>query len=131
MNKMRNKGLIRGASLENAVCFTNDGPLNPDGLRAPDECCRHKALDLIGDLALLGRPLLGHVIAERAGHAMHAALVARIMSDPSLYEIITFDQLASRVTQALVSSKVVSLPLSVFRHRSSAPLEQLSTDTYD
>ena len=77
--------------------------LNPGGLRAPDECCRHKALDLIGDLALLGRPLLGHVIAERAGHAMHAALVARIMSDPSLYEIITFDQLASRVTQALVS----------------------------
>ena len=100
---MRNMGLIRGASLENAVCFTAEGPMNPDGLRAPDECCRHKALDLIGDLALLGRPLLGHVIAERAGHAMHAALVARIMSDPSLYEIITFDQLAARVTQALVS----------------------------
>ena len=54
-------------------------------------------------LALLGRPLLGHVIAERAGHAMHTALVARIMSDPALYEILTFDQLASRVTQALVS----------------------------
>jgi len=103
LDQMRNMGLIRGASLENAVCFTNERPLNPDGMRAPDECCRHKALDLIGDLALLGRPLLGHVIAERAGHAMHAALVARIMSDPSLYEIITFDQLASRVTQALVS----------------------------
>src|SRR5579864_8371555 len=103
LGQMRNMGLIRGASLENAVCFTRDGVLNPGGLRMPDECCRHKALDLIGDLALLGRPLLGHVIAERAGHAMHAALVARIMSDPSLYEILTFDQLASRVTQALVS----------------------------
>jgi UDP-3-O-[3-hydroxymyristoyl] N-acetylglucosamine deacetylase len=103
LDQMRNMGLIRGASLENAVCFSNERALNPDGMRAPDECCRHKALDLIGDLALLGRPLLGHVIAERAGHAMHAALVARIMSDPSLYEIITFDQLASRVTQALVS----------------------------
>jgi UDP-3-O-[3-hydroxymyristoyl] N-acetylglucosamine deacetylase len=103
LDQMRNMGLIRGASLENAVCFTAEGPMNPDGLRAIDECCRHKALDLIGDLALLGRPLLGHVIAERAGHAMHAALVARIMSDPSLYEIITFDQLASRVAQALVS----------------------------
>ena len=103
LDQMRNMGLIRGATLENAVCFTREGPMNPDGLRAPDECCRHKALDLIGDLALLGRPLLGHVIAERAGHAMHAALVARIMTDPSLYEIITFDQLASRVTQALVS----------------------------
>jgi UDP-3-O-[3-hydroxymyristoyl] N-acetylglucosamine deacetylase len=103
LNQMRHMGLIRGASLENAVCFTPTGTLNPEGLRAPDECCRHKALDLIGDLALLGRPLLGHVIAERAGHAMHAALVARIMQDPSLYEILTFDQLASRVTQALVS----------------------------
>lgn len=103
LDQMRSMGLIRGASLENAVCFTHDGVLNPGGLRAPDECCRHKALDLIGDLALLGRPLLGHVIAERAGHAMHAALVARIMSDPSLYEIVTFDQLASRVARALVS----------------------------
>lgn len=103
LDQLKNMGLIRGGSLENAVCFTRDGVLNPGGLRAPDECCRHKMLDLIGDLALLGRPLLGHVIAERAGHAMHAALVARIMSDPSLYEILTFDQLASRVTEALVS----------------------------
>src|SRR4051812_13544690 len=103
LEQMRNMGLIRGASLENALCFTPTGVLNPDGMRAPDECCRHKALDLIGDLALLGRPLLGHVIAERAGHAMHAALVARIMSDPTIYEILTFDQLASRVTQLLVS----------------------------
>lgn len=103
LDQMRNMGLIRGASLDNAVCFNGERALNPGGLRAPDECCRHKALDLIGDLALLGRPLLGHVIAERAGHAMHAALVARIMSDPTLYEIITFDQLASRVAQALIS----------------------------
>ena len=103
LGQMRNMGLIRGASLENAVCFTRSGVMNQGGLRAEDECCRHKALDLIGDLALLGRPLLGHVIAERAGHAMHAALVARIMSDPSLYEILTFDQLAGRVAKALVS----------------------------
>jgi UDP-3-O-[3-hydroxymyristoyl] N-acetylglucosamine deacetylase len=103
LDQMRNMGLIRGASLENAVCFTPTGPLNPEGLRAEDECCRHKALDLIGDLALLGRPLLGHVIAECAGHKLHAALVARIMSDPALYEILTFDQLASRVAEALVT----------------------------
>jgi UDP-3-O-[3-hydroxymyristoyl] N-acetylglucosamine deacetylase len=103
LDQMRNMGLIRGASLENAVCFDRETVMNPDGLRFPDECCRHKALDLIGDLALLGKPLLGNVIAERAGHAMHAALVSRIMSDPSLYEILTFDQLASRVAQALVS----------------------------
>ncbi len=101
--QLRNMGLIRGASLENAVCFDGDRVMNPEGLRFADECCRHKALDLIGDLALIGRPLLGHVIAERAGHAMHTALVARIMSDSSIYEILTFDQLAGRVAQALVS----------------------------
>jgi UDP-3-O-[3-hydroxymyristoyl] N-acetylglucosamine deacetylase len=103
LDQMRNMGLIRGASLENAVCFTRTGVMNREGLRFADECCRHKALDLIGDLALLGRPLLGHVIAERAGHAMHAALVARIMSDSSLYEVMTLDQLANRVAQSLVS----------------------------
>jgi len=100
---MRNMGLIRGASLDNAVCFERDRVLNPDGLRFPDEPCRHKVLDLIGDLALIGKPLIGHVVAERAGHAMHTALVSRIMSDPDLYEILTFDELASRVVDALVS----------------------------
>lgn len=103
LDQMRNMGLIRGASLDSAVCFNHSGVLNPGGLRFPDECCRHKALDLIGDLALIGRPLLGHVIAERAGHAMHVALVSKIMSDPSLYEILSFDQLATRVAHALVS----------------------------
>lgn len=103
LDQMRNMGLIRGASLENAVCFDRNSVMNQVGLRFADECCRHKALDLIGDLALIGKPLLGHVIAERAGHAMHVALVARIMSDPSLYEVISFDQLAGRVAHALVS----------------------------
>lgn len=103
LEQLRQMGLIRGASLDSAVCFTRKGVLNPGGLRFIDECCRHKALDLIGDLALIGRPLLGHVIAERAGHAMHTALVARIMSDPSLYDIVTFDQLAARVTESLVA----------------------------
>jgi UDP-3-O-[3-hydroxymyristoyl] N-acetylglucosamine deacetylase len=103
LDQLRNMGLIRGASLENAVCFTRDAVMNREGLRFPDECCRHKVLDLIGDLALVGRPLLGHVVAERAGHAMHAALVSRIMNDPSLYEILSFDQVAERVVSALVS----------------------------
>lgn len=103
LEQVRNMGLIRGATLDNAVCFDREDVMNPGGLRFPDECCRHKILDLIGDLALIGKPLLGHVIAERAGHAMHAALVSKIMSDPSLYEILNFDQLASRVVDSLVS----------------------------
>jgi UDP-3-O-[3-hydroxymyristoyl] N-acetylglucosamine deacetylase len=92
-------GLIRGASLENAICFSKDGVINPGGLRFKDECCRHKALDLIGDLALIGSPILGCVVAEKAGHAMHVALVNRIMSDSSLYEMVTFP----RMRRALAS----------------------------
>jgi len=103
LDRMRDMGLIRGASLANAVCFNHTTVLNPEGLRLPDECCRHKALDLIGDLALLGKPLLGHVVAERAGHAMHFALVQRLMSDPSLYEILSLDQLPARAAHAVAS----------------------------
>ena len=94
LDAMRDMGLIRGANLENAVCFGDDGVLNPGGLRFADEPCRHKLLDLIGDLALLGRPLLGRLTAVRAGHAMHTALVGRMMRDPSCYETLTLDQLA-------------------------------------
>jgi UDP-3-O-[3-hydroxymyristoyl] N-acetylglucosamine deacetylase len=96
LDQMRDMGLIRGATVENAICFTREGIANPGGLRFPDECCRHKALDLIGDLALIGKPLLGQVVAEKAGHAMHVALVNRIMSDSSLYEIVTLDRVDAR-----------------------------------
>jgi UDP-3-O-[3-hydroxymyristoyl] N-acetylglucosamine deacetylase len=96
LEQMRDMGLIRGATVENAICFTREGIANPGGLRFPDECCRHKALDLIGDLALIGKPLLGQVVAEKAGHAMHVALVNRIMSDSSLYEIVTLDRVDAR-----------------------------------
>jgi UDP-3-O-[3-hydroxymyristoyl] N-acetylglucosamine deacetylase len=104
LDQMRDMGLIRGASLENAICFSSSGVANPGGLRFTDECCRHKALDLIGDLALIGLPILGCVIAEKAGHAMHVALVNRIMSDSSLYEIATFPrQRRAGATAALAS----------------------------
>lgn len=91
LEQMRDMGLIRGATLDNAICFTRTGVANKGGLRFADECCRHKALDLIGDLALIGRPLLGRVVAEKAGHAMHVALVNKLMSDSSFYEVVTFE----------------------------------------
>ncbi len=97
LDQMRDMGLIRGATLENAVCFTRDSVANPGGLRFADECCRHKALDLLGDLALIGKPLLGCVVAEKAGHAMHVALVKKLMSDPSFYEITTLHRSSGAV----------------------------------
>jgi UDP-3-O-[3-hydroxymyristoyl] N-acetylglucosamine deacetylase len=103
LDAMRDMGLIRGANLHNAVCFNRNEVVNPGGLRFSDEPCRHKALDLIGDLALIGRPLLGKVIAEKAGHAMHAQLVNKIMSDASLYRVVTYDQVGAALQPALVS----------------------------
>jgi UDP-3-O-[3-hydroxymyristoyl] N-acetylglucosamine deacetylase len=82
---MRQQGLIRGASTENAIVLNLDELLNPP-LRFPDEFVRHKVLDLIGDLALIGKQILGSVVADRAGHAMHTALVSRILRNPSYWE---------------------------------------------
>lgn len=108
LDQMRDMGLIRGATLDNAVCFTPDSVANDGGLRFPDECCRHKALDLVGDLALIGRPLLGRVVAEKAGHKMHAALVNRIMSDPTIYDIVTWEQAqAARLPRHLLEQAMV------------------------
>lgn len=73
---MRKHGLARGGSLDNAVVIGDRGPLN--GLRFHDEFVRHKILDLVGDLALLGRPLVGHVVARNGGHALNLELVVAI-----------------------------------------------------
>jgi len=88
---LRKQGLVRGGSLESAIVLTRDGVLNPEGLRFPDEFCRHKILDLIGDLVMLGYPLLGHVVAERAGHAMHYALVSRMLREKDAWELVNAD----------------------------------------
>jgi UDP-3-O-[3-hydroxymyristoyl] N-acetylglucosamine deacetylase len=87
---LRNMGLIRGASHENCVVLTKDGVENPP-LRFADEFVRHKVLDLIGDLALLGKQILGNVVADRAGHAMHTALVSRLLRDRTLWEETTVE----------------------------------------
>ena len=85
---LRGMGLIRGGSLENAIVLTDDGVMNGP-LRFPDEFGRHKALDLIGDLALVGLPLLARVEAYKAGHSLHTQLVSRLLADPSLWTITT------------------------------------------
>src|SRR6201998_756971 len=85
---LRAMGLIRGGSLDNAIVLTKDGVMNGP-LRFPDEFGRHKALDLIGDLALVGLPLLGRVEARKAGHALHTQLVSRLLVDPSSWIVTT------------------------------------------
>jgi UDP-3-O-[3-hydroxymyristoyl] N-acetylglucosamine deacetylase len=85
---MKNMGLIRGASEANVIVLTSNGVKNGP-LRYEDEFVRHKVLDLIGDLALLGKQIIGRIVADRAGHAMHTALVSRLLKDHSLWEETT------------------------------------------
>jgi UDP-3-O-[3-hydroxymyristoyl] N-acetylglucosamine deacetylase len=85
---LRNMGLIRGASEENAIVLTREGIKNPP-LRFTDEFVRHKVLDLIGDLSLIGHQVLGRVEAVLAGHAMHTALVQRLLRDRSSWQRAT------------------------------------------
>jgi UDP-3-O-[3-hydroxymyristoyl] N-acetylglucosamine deacetylase len=84
--KLRNMGLIRGASEANAIILTRKAVQNGP-LRFGDEFVRHKVLDLIGYLALAGHRIWGRVVAERAGHAMHTALVSRLLKDRSAWEL--------------------------------------------
>jgi UDP-3-O-[3-hydroxymyristoyl] N-acetylglucosamine deacetylase len=104
---LRNMGLIRGVSVDNCIVLTRDGLRNPP-LRFTDEFVRHKVLDLIGDLALLGKQILGSVVADRAGHAMHTALVSRILRERSLWEETTLEDeprvAAVPATQAAASA---------------------------
>jgi UDP-3-O-[3-hydroxymyristoyl] N-acetylglucosamine deacetylase len=80
-------GLARGGSLENTVVLDTQRILNPEGARFRDEFVRHKVLDLIGDLALLGLPLQAHVRAERGGHALHRKLIQALLETPEAYEV--------------------------------------------
>lgn len=80
-------GLARGGSLENTIVLDEQKVMNPEGLRMPDEFVRHKVLDLLGDLALVGFQLQGHVHVVRGGHALHQRAITTLLADPSAYEI--------------------------------------------
>jgi len=81
-------GLAKGASLDNAVALGEDSVLNKDGLRYKDEFVRHKILDLIGDLSLLGMPVIGHIVAHKSGHALNAQMVSKLLSTPQSWIIL-------------------------------------------
>jgi UDP-3-O-[3-hydroxymyristoyl] N-acetylglucosamine deacetylase len=88
---LRKNGLALGGSLENAVVIGESGVLN-NKLRFEDEFVRHKVLDAIGDLALLGHPILAHLEASKAGHAVHAALAQKLMETPEAWTLVTHPQ---------------------------------------
>ncbi len=85
---LRNANLAQGGSLENAIVLTSDGMLNETPLRYDDEFVRHKILDIIGDVALIGMPVHGKITAERSGHAIHAALMSKLLKTDKAWEIV-------------------------------------------
>lgn len=87
------RGLGKGGSLQNTVVFSEQKVMNEEGLRFPDECVRHKVLDLIGDLALLGIRIIGHIIADRSGHQLHTELVRTILENQDAWTMFSAEQL--------------------------------------
>jgi UDP-3-O-[3-hydroxymyristoyl] N-acetylglucosamine deacetylase len=98
VEKLRAAGLARGGSIENCIILDEGGVMNGP-LRFGDEFVRHKVLDLLGDLALLGRPIAGRIVAARAGHALHSRLVAAILEQQDSWE------LESEVDEATTSAQ--------------------------
>jgi len=88
---LKGSGLALGGGLDNAVVLDDQGVLNADGLRFADEFIRHKLLDAIGDLYLIGRPLLGAFTAHKSGHALNNKLVRALLAEPSAWEYATFE----------------------------------------
>jgi UDP-3-O-[3-hydroxymyristoyl] N-acetylglucosamine deacetylase len=85
---LRRANLALGGSLDNAIVLTENGMLNENPLRFADEFVRHKILDIIGDIALLGMPVLGKITAEKSGHAVHASLMSKLLKTEAAWEII-------------------------------------------
>ena len=88
IERMQAMGLARGGSLENAIVVDEFSILNPEGLRFPDEFARHKVLDAVGDLALLGLPVVGHLTARKSGHALNQALVRKVLAEPAASRVV-------------------------------------------
>ncbi len=90
--KLKKAGLAKGGSLDNAIVIDRFQILNPSGLRFDDEFVRHKILDLIGDLSLLGKPIFGDVWASKSGHALNHALLKKLLSVPRHWEVVTLTE---------------------------------------
>ena len=93
---LRRANLIQGGSLDNAIVLTSNGMLNETSLRFADEFVRHKILDIVGDLALLGMPIMGRVTAHKSGHILHAALMTKLLRQRSAWEIVDQESAESR-----------------------------------
>ncbi|MFO8056617.1 MAG: UDP-3-O-acyl-N-acetylglucosamine deacetylase [bacterium] len=93
VNRLRSMGLAKGGSLENALVLDSKGVVNEEGMRYQDECVRHKILDVIGDMALTGMPVLGEVYCHKSGHRLSHKLITELMKNPDSYRIVDESEL--------------------------------------
>jgi len=98
---LRARGLIKGASTQNAVVLDDAGVVE-NTLRSPDEFVRHKILDIIGDLSLVGLPVIGHVVAHKSGHSLNSVMVSKLLQSPSNWVLLgASERTAARREQAV------------------------------
>jgi UDP-3-O-[3-hydroxymyristoyl] N-acetylglucosamine deacetylase len=103
---LKAQNLARGGSLDNAVVVDDRGVMNPGGLRCEDEFAKHKVLDAIGDVHLLGHPLIGAFSGHKSGHASNKALLARLMATPRAWKIVTADEVAANASLARFGARL-------------------------
>jgi len=89
VDALKKKGYAKGGSLDNAVVLDRFRVLNPDGLRFEDECVRHKILDFIGDIATLGKPVIGRFVVKKSGHSINHNMLKKLVSEPAYWKILS------------------------------------------
>jgi UDP-3-O-[3-hydroxymyristoyl] N-acetylglucosamine deacetylase len=101
VDMLKRKGLIKGGSLDNAVVMDEFKVINPEGLRFPNEFVRHKILDTLGDVSLLGHEIAGKITTFKSGHNLHNLLCRKLLDTPSAYEIVSASNLKAEVRETL------------------------------
>lgn len=109
VDNLKRKGLIKGGSLDNAVVLDDYKVINNDGLRFKDEFVRHKVLDILGDLSLLGHEIAGKVTTYKSGHNLHNLLCRKLLETPSAYQIVSAASLQDEVRRAFELPRAITV----------------------
>lgn len=109
VDHLKRKGLAQGGSLDNAIVLDDFNVMNPEGLRFYDEFIRHKVLDTIGDISLLGHEVVGKITTYKSGHHLHNLLCKKLLATPSAYEIVSASSLESETTNPYELPRMISV----------------------
>jgi UDP-3-O-[3-hydroxymyristoyl] N-acetylglucosamine deacetylase len=108
VDALKRKGLIKGGSLDNAIVLDDYRVVNPEGLRFADEFVRHKILDTVGDISLLGYEIAGKITTYKSGHNLHNLLCRKLLETPSAYEIVTANSLERETVEAFTLPRALA-----------------------